>query len=240
MGVVLARNQAPDLRWTRPRALKTDPTLVEAYKERARTFTELGEPVRAAIDLTSRGRSGSADGEIFALRGLTLIQRRLYDAWVADFTRALECLPGDPSIMYDRAVALLYKDETQLALADLDSLLRARPDAARALSLRGIIYLNSGNLAKAREDFDKAASVSPRDARVLNNRGFFNYKTGNNKAAIEDLNRALKLNPAYDNARYNLGLAITKQDASDNPSAPASQTRKISIPHDEPQVTKPR
>ena len=90
--------------------------------------------------------------------------------------------------------------------------------------------MNSGNLAKAREDFDKAASVSPRDARVLNNRGFFNYKTGNNKAAIEDLDRALKLNPAYDNARYNLGLAITKQDASDNPSAPASQTGNLNSP----------
>ena len=95
------------------------------YKERARTFTELGEPVRAAIDLTAAADLDPADGEIFALRGLTLIQRRLYDAAVADFTRALECLPGDPSIMYNRAVALLYKDETQLALADLDSLLRA-------------------------------------------------------------------------------------------------------------------
>ena len=60
MGVVLARNQDPDHALENlNRAIELDPTLVEAYKERARTFTELGEPVRAAIDLTAAARSGS-------------------------------------------------------------------------------------------------------------------------------------------------------------------------------------
>lgn len=241
MGVVLARNQDPDRALENlNRAIELDPTLVEAYKERARTFTELGEPVRAAADLTAAADLDPADGEIFAFRGLTLIQRRLFDAAIADFTRALECLPGDPRIMYDRAVAFLRRDEPQSALADLDSLLRVKPDTARALGLRGIVYLNSGNSAKAREDFDKAATISPQDPQVWNNRGFFHYKTGNTNAAIEDFNRALKLNPAYDNARYNLELAVRKREATDKSPAPASRIETIPIPDDEPRVTKRR
>ncbi|MGO9566081.1 MAG: tetratricopeptide repeat protein [Desulfomonilaceae bacterium] len=233
MGVVLARNQDPDHALENlNRAIDLDPTLVEAHKERARTFTELGDPVRAAADLTAAAELDPADGEIFAFRGLTLIQRRLYDAAIADFTRALECLPGDPRIMYDRAVTFLCQDEPELALADLDSLLRVKPDTARALSLRGIVYLDSGNSTKAREDFDKAAIINPQDPQVWNNRGFFNYKTGNNKAAIEDFNRALKLNPAYDNARYNLGLALNKQESSDKSPATASRIDTPPIPHD--------
>jgi tetratricopeptide (TPR) repeat protein len=225
MGVVLARNQDPDHALENlNRAIELDPKLVEAYKERARTFTDLGDPVRAAADLTVAADLDPADGEIFALRGLTLIQRNLYDAAIADFTRALECLPGDPRILYDRAVANLRRDDSQSALVDLESLLRVKPDSARALSLRGIIDLDTGNRAKAREDFDKSATLSPKDPQVWNNRGFFLYKMGDNKAAIEDFNRALNLNPMYDNAIYNLGLALIKQEAVNNPPAPAVRT----------------
>ncbi len=241
MGVVLARNQDPDHALENlNRAIELDPSLAEAYKERARTFTELGDPVRAAVDLTAAADLDPADGEIFALRGLTLIQRNLYDAAITDLTRALECLPGDPRILYDRAVANLRRDEPQSALADLESLLQLKPDSARALSLRGIIYLDSGNPAKAKEDFDKAASISPQDPQVWNNRGFFYYKTGNNKAAIEDFNRALKLNPRSDNAIYNLGLALVKQEAADNPPAPEKRIDTPRNSGDDPLVPKGR
>jgi lipoprotein NlpI len=125
-------------------------------------------------------------------------------------------------------------------LADLDALLRAKPDTARALSLRGIVHLSLGNSVKAREDFDKAATISPEDPQVWNNRGFFHYKTGNTKAAIEDFNRALKLDPAYDNARYNLGMAVSKLEATNKPQAPASRIDTTPIPDDEPRVTKRR
>lgn len=241
MGVVLVRNRDASRGLENlNRAIELDPRLVEAYKERARTFMELGSPVRAAADLTTAADLDPADGEIFAFRGLTLIQRRLYNAAIADFSRALERLPGDPRITYDRAVAYLCEDEPQSALADLDSLLVAKPDAARALSLRGIIRLNSGNSTKAREDFDKAATISPQDPQVWNNRGFFHYKTGNTKAAIEDFDRALKLNPAYDNARYNLGLALNKQKATDTPRAETGTTGPGPSSQDYTQVMKSR
>ena len=71
---------------------------------------------------------------------------------------------------------------------------------------------------------------------MWNNRGFFHYKSGNINGAIEDFNRALKLNPAYDNARYNLGLAVRKQEASDKSPA-ASRIETAPIRDDEPRVT---
>ena len=208
MGVVQMRRQNQDAALANlNRAIELDPTLVEAYKERARAFLEMDEPVRAGNDLTAAGNLDPADGEIFALRGLTYMKRMLYDSAISDFNRALEILPGDPRILYDRAVAYLIKDESQPALADLDAVLKMRPDAARALCLRGLAHFSQGNVTRAREDFNKAATIGPLDPQVWNNRGFFFYKIGDKKAAIDDFNRALQLDAGYESARYNLDLA---------------------------------
>jgi len=200
------------------RAIELDPTLVDAYKERARSFLEMGEPVRAANDLTAAANLDPSDGEIFALSGLTSLQRMLYDSAIADFSRALENLPGDPRILYDRAVAYYRTDENASAMADLEAVIKARPDAAHALCLRGVLHFTLGNPAPAREDFNKAAASAPLDPSVWNNRGYFLYKLGDRKGALDDLNRALQLDPDYAAARYNLGLALTRDAEVREPS----------------------
>jgi tetratricopeptide (TPR) repeat protein len=212
-GLVL-RTEDPDIALANlNRALELDGSLVEAYKERARIFIDLNEPVRAATDLTMASRLDPGDGEIFALRGLTCIRRMLYDAAIADFTRALECLPEDSRILYDRAVTHFLKDDLQQSLADVNRLLQTKPDAGRALSLRGILNVHFGNNAQARADFDKSVSVSPHDPLVRNNRGFFLFKMGDYRSAAADFKRASTLDPDYATARYNLGLANNREES---------------------------
>ena len=82
---------------------------------------DIGEPVRAALDLTAAAELDPSDGEIPAMRGLTFMTRSLYDAAIADFTKALESLVGDPRMLYDRATAYLEEDEQHLAQADLSA-----------------------------------------------------------------------------------------------------------------------
>ena len=192
------------------RALELDASLVEAYKERARAFSELGDPVRAAVDLTKALDLDPADGEIWAMRGLTFVKRRLYDAGIKDFSRALENLPENPGILYERAAAYLYAEQPESALADLDKALQVRPGAARAISLRGVANFRLGKLEAARDDLRRAPNVEPRDAVLWNNLGFYYYKTGDQKRAMDAINKALQLDPQYGKARYNLKLVLDK------------------------------
>lgn len=195
------------------RAIELDGTLVEAYKERARIFSELGDSVRAASDLTKGLSMDPADGELFALRGLTLMKRRLFNAAIKDFSRALENRPDDSAVLYERAVAYLLMDEPEPALADLNRVLEITPGAARAISLRGVAYFKLGRTAEARADLRKAPNVEPRDAMIWNNLGFFHYKTGDLKAAMDAINKALQLDPNYGKARYNLKLVLDRDTA---------------------------
>jgi len=206
------------------RATELEPSLVEAYKERARIFADLGESVRAAADLTTAGNLDPADGEIFALRGVTFVERGLCDAAIDDFTRALTSIPNDPRILFDRAVAYLHKDEAVYALADLDEVLRVTPRSARAWSLHGVANYMLGKADQAGKDLEEATTINPDDPQVWNNRGFFMYRTGNQKGAMDSLNRALQLSPQYKQARYNLGLVLKKEETLDAPSAGAPVT----------------
>ncbi|MBI5250099.1 MAG: tetratricopeptide repeat protein [Desulfomonile tiedjei] len=220
---LVVRNDDPDAALANlNRALELDSSLVDAYKERARIFTDLNEPVRAAADLTAAADLDPADGEIFAMRALSLVRRMLYDAAIADFTRALECLPGDNRILYDRAVTYYLRDDSQQALADIDALLQTKPDTARALSLRGVLNFSLGKQAQARDDFDKAVSISPNDPQVRNNRGFFFYRIGEFGAAMEDFSRALKADANYAVARHNLGLTVNRKESDESGDNPAA------------------
>lgn len=212
-GVIGSRRQDVDTALMNfNRAIELDPALVEAYKERARTFMELKEPVRAAADLSTAVDLDPSDGEIFALRGLSLLGRHLYDAAIADFTRALDDIPGDTRILYDRAATYLLRDEAAPALADLDALLKIKPRSARAVALRGVAQFYLGNIKEAREDLDRAASMNPKDPQILNNRGFFLYKTGDIKGAVESFRDALKLDPNHGSARYNMQMAVSSEE----------------------------
>jgi tetratricopeptide (TPR) repeat protein len=200
------------------RTLDLDPKLVEAYKERARTFMSLGDNVRAENDLSAAADIDPSDAEIFSMRGITHMNRMLYDAAVKDLSLALDRLPGDPKILFDRAVAHNHRDDHESALSDLNRVIELRPDSARARSYRGVVQFNLGNIEAARKDLEKATTVSPEDPQVWNNLGFFNYKIGKQRGAMDALNRALQLDPRYDNALYNLKLVLKKEDTIVTPT----------------------
>jgi tetratricopeptide (TPR) repeat protein len=228
LGVIAMRRQQWDHALAAlNRSIELNPSLAEAYKERARVFMKLDEPTRAIDDLTSTADLDPSDGEIFALRGLAKMKRLLFDAAVADFSQALQSLPGNPRILYDRATAQFHRDDPEAALADLNTVLAANAQLARALSLRGVIHYHRGAFSDARRDLDQAIKADPKDATVWNNRGFFMYKTGEYKAALGDLSKALELDPHYDMARYNLSLVRAKIEESAGQASLPRQTESV-------------
>ncbi|MDQ7784259.1 MAG: tetratricopeptide repeat protein [Desulfomonilaceae bacterium] len=216
------------------RALALDRNLVEAYKERARTFIQLRDNVRAAADLTTAAELDPADAEIFSMRGITYMNRMLYDAAVKDFTRAIDNLPGNPGILFDRAVANHHRDHLESALSDLNHVVTARPDSARARSLRGVVQFQLGNAPQAREDLEEATKVNPQDAQVWNNLGFFRYKMGDQRGAMDAFNRALQIDSQYDTARYNLTLVLKREETMAPLGPRPGLTESEEIPIDQP------
>ena len=199
------------------RAIRLDPKLVDAYKQRARTLMTLGEDVRAEEDLSTAVNLDPSDAELFSMRGITSMNRMLYDAAVKDFARALDNLPGDPRVLFDRAVAYSRRDDHESALGDLNRVVEIRPDSARARSFRGVTHFQLGHIAEAKDDLEEATRINPLDPQVWNNLGFFCYKTGHQRAAMDALNRALQIDPGYADARYNLKLVLKKEDTMSAP-----------------------
>jgi tetratricopeptide (TPR) repeat protein len=202
------------------RAIELDASLTAAYKERARTFAELEEYVRAIKDLNHAAHVDPSDGDIFALRGSFYVHRKLYDAAIEDFTRALDRTPSDPKILYARAYAYWEKEDLDSALSDLDMLIQTHPHSCQALGLLGVIHLKQGSIQRAEADFDEAVKCDPKNSIFYNNRGYFYYKTGAYDMALANFKQSLDINPAYNIARYNLQFVKRKQKTEEK-SPPA-------------------
>lgn len=196
------------------RALGSDTKLVEAYKQRARIFLDLGEPTRAGSDLTQAARLDPADGEILLLKGKSNLDRLLYQEAADDFGRAVSSLPGDVRPFFYRALAYIRLTEYSAALSDLDTVLKIKPNSPRALSMRGVAWFFLGQNARALHDFNLSVSLDSHDPVLLNNRGYFFYKTGDFSKAVEDFENALRVKDDYATAQINLECVKNRRNAA--------------------------
>ena len=143
-----------------------------------------------------------------------MMKRLLYNAAIADFSKALECLPGDNKVLYDRAVTYSLKDDQDNAIHDLDSLLTFRPECARALSLRGIAHFLKGEQSEAGADLNRSVELGSQDPLVWNNRGFFISNSESTDEAGDDFKQALRLNPDYEKAQENVKAGISARETA--------------------------
>lgn len=196
------------------RALALDSKLVEAYKQRARIFLELGEAGRASNDLTEAARLDPADGEILLLSGKAHLARLLYERAAEDFGHAIVSLPRDIRPFFYRALTFIRLGEYSTALPDLEAVLKEKPNSPRALSMRGVVWYRLGDNAKASQDFERSLILDPDDPVLLNNRGYFFYKTGQYEVAMRDFEKALRVKDDYATAQINLECVKNWQKAA--------------------------
>ena len=92
------------------------------------------------------------------------------------------------------------------AIADYDSAIRLKPDAA-AYNNRGVAKRTLGQHFAAIADYDTAIRLKPDLADAYNNRGNVKVKLGQHFAAIADYDSAIRLKPDDAEAYYNRGNA---------------------------------
>ena len=166
--------------------------------------TPAGKPVDikvmregAVVSLTpvlSEPPAGIADLQ----RGLENLQKGRYEQAVADFTRALELLPGTAEAYSGRGWALEKLKRYDQALADYSKLIEINPRSPAAYVSRGHVYLDLKRYDEAMQDFSKAIELKPDVAASYVARCDVYLLKGFHDRAIADCSRAVELAPGMD------------------------------------------
>ncbi len=110
-----------------------------------------------------------------------------------------------------RARALHQAGRHAEALAEIEALLRSRPDEAEALVLRGDILVDTGRLEEAVGSYDRALAIAPDHPHAHDYRGIALAQMGRLEDAGESFARAVAIDPDNANALNNLSLLLTMQ-----------------------------
>jgi len=179
------------------RALRLNPELVDALIARGRVHVTRGAYVDGLRDLDAA--LALAPGNSYALE-----QRRLafearvdgYAAQIAALNERLIQTPSDPELLNNRCwFRALQGEDLDMALADCNAALRARPDYAAALDSRGFVNLKRGAFAAALADYEAALAIEPGNGHYLYGRGVARYALGQTAEGEADIAAAERAQP---------------------------------------------
>jgi len=157
-------------------------------------------------------------------RGLDNLQKGRYEQAVADFTKALELLPGTAEAYSGRGRALEKLKRYDQALADYSKLIEINPRSPAAYVSRGDIFLDMKRYDEALQDYSKAIELAPGNARAYLARCNVSEVKGLHDRAIADCSKALELSPNSDfgyflRAQAYAAKGMKKEAAADNERA---------------------
>lgn len=171
---------------------------------------------RLTAEIESRADSPRAAD--YLARGVILTLLKNYAAAIADLDRATALDPGFAVAYMARAGARLAQSahpETEsgdemlqrqaasasdnLALADLDHVIRLNPRMVYAWYDKGVIYLRNNDMTSALQCFSEAIAIRPDFGEAYYNRGLAYLQIGNKNLAFADLSKAGELGvlPSY-------------------------------------------
>jgi tetratricopeptide (TPR) repeat protein len=113
----------------------------------------------------------------------------------------------DYMAIYRRALEKYDKQDLKGALADLDTVIRLKPDFAEAYANRGNVKDDSGNAEGALADYSKALTLDDKSHTTYFNRGITYSRLEKYPAAILDFEKSIVLNADYAPSYRGLGTA---------------------------------
>lgn len=108
--------------------------------------------------------------------------------------QALQEIPGQPDLLYTRALVAEELDKVDVLEADLRAVLEKKPDDANALNALGFTLADrSERLEEAKRYIDKALQLKPDEPAILDSYGWVHYRMGDKATAAAYLRRAFDL-----------------------------------------------
>lgn len=206
------------------RLIELNPELPEAYYNRARVRTALGEYDAAIADYSQALRLQPQFVAAYINRGLAYQQiattPQQLQAAIADYTQAIALDDAAPIPYLNRANVYAALGEFDRALADYDRALDLDANYIEAYYNRALTYEQLGRAEAALDDYAAAlAAITPERTQyaipVYLSRSSLYLRLGEWQQAIEDCNRVLARDSQNPEAYGNRGLAYGALEQSD-------------------------
>ena len=146
--------------------------------------------------------------DVWEIRGVARQYLGKYEEAIADYDKALEGLPGNKQILFNKAMAQEATKDYAGAELTLSHLLAENPNYDRAYRGRAKLYLSQGDTLKAIADIDTAIILNKNIHENYVMRAHLNFLKNNNfESALIDMDEAIKLHP-QEPEYYNLRAQI--------------------------------
>ena len=187
--------------------------LAESHGDQASVHVTLGDMLRRlerfaeatpaysrAIDLFTEDRS--EHWIVYFARGITYEREDQWPQAEADFRKALELNPGQPSVLNYLGYSFIDKEENlEEAMEMIREAVAARPDSGHIVDSLGWGLYRLGRYEEAVEHMERAAELLPVDPIVNDHLGDVYWAVGRKVEAKFQWNRALSFDPEPEEAK---------------------------------------
>ena len=160
------------------RAIETDPSLAQAYLERAWSHQRLRENKEAVADLDRYLTMRPADVNGWVSRAQIKVTLGDADGGLSDANRAVFLDASKASAYFQRGRARARKADDEGAIADYSTALLLDPKMAGAHNTRAVVRQHANDLKGAEEDYRKALEIDPNHELAKNNLNALLVRTG--------------------------------------------------------------
>ena len=188
---------------------------IEALLRMAQIELEAGR-IKAARDRLSQARALSPTDEervrLYLIEAQLLRQAGLLQDAHALINQALNEVPGEPDLLYSRALLAEQLGRYAESEADLRAVLAQDPDNPEALNALGYTLADRNiKLDEAYELINKSLKLNPRSAATLDSMGWVLYRQGKLVEAEEHLRQAYALNQDAEIAGHLVEVLIAQK-----------------------------
>lgn len=134
--------------------------------------------------------------QLYLLQAEILNGQQDYQGAFEVLSRALIEFPGDPDLLYARALLAEKLDRIDIVETDLKKILEKNPNDANALNALGYTLVDrTDRYEEAKSYLDRALSLKPDDPAILDSYGWLLYKLKDYAGALQHLQKAYRINP---------------------------------------------
>jgi len=133
-----------------------------------------------------------------------------YDAAVKSYDQALLLNPKNPGLYLMRARLEASQQKYDSAKEFISKALELKSNYTEAVFLLSQIQVQQGDVDEAIASVEAATELSPSDPTLFFQLGFLKYNDKNYLGAVESMTKAVELNSQYSNARYFMGLSLSR------------------------------